>query len=383
MPDKHALLSASSAHRWLECTPSVRLEEEIPYEGSSSYAAEGTLAHSIAEWKVDRYLIPGIGTMSFCPEPQDEEMDRCTDMYKDFVEEEYKALLKETKDALLLTEQKLEFGEYVPEGFGTADCVIISDKTLEVIDFKYGKGVPVSADDNPQLRLYALGAYLRFSVLYDFEQVKTVIFQPRLDSVTSEYITTEALLEWADSFVKKRAELAYNGLGAFVVGDHCRFCRAAAICRARAEAAFNMLDSEEVHTTVPLLHDSEIPGILDRIPNAEAWIASIKEYAKDKAIREGVKWEGYKLVEARTQRKISDQIGAMAKLEEEGYSVEDVTNTKLKGLTELQKVLGKKKFEELLEPYIVKPQGEPTLVPESDKRPEINPVEEAFKEEIE
>lgn len=383
MPDKHALLSASSAHRWLECTPSVRLEEEIPYEGSSSYAAEGTLAHSIAEWKVDRYLIPGIGTMSFCPKPQDEEMDRCTDMYKDFVEEEYKVLLKETKDALLLTEQKLEFGEYVPEGFGTADCVIISDKTLEVIDFKYGKGVPVSADDNPQLRLYALGAYLRFSVLYDFEQVKTVIFQPRLDSVTSEYITTEALLEWADSFVKERAELAYKGLGAFVVGDHCRFCRAAAICRARAEAAFNMLDSEEVHTTVPLLHDSEIPGILDRIPNAEAWIASIKEYAKDKAIREGVKWEGYKLVEARTQRKISDQIGAMAKLEEEGYSVEDVTNTKLKGLTELQKVLGKKKFEELLEPYIVKPQGEPTLVPESDKRPEINPVEKAFKEEIE
>lgn len=383
MPDKHALLSASSAHRWLECTPSVRLEEEIPYEGSSSYAAEGTLAHSIAEWKVDRYLIPGIGTMSFCPEPQDEEMDRCTDMYKDFVEEEYKVLLKETKDALLLTEQKLEFGEYVPEGFGTADCVIISDKTLEVIDFKYGKGVPVSADDNPQLRLYALGAYLRFSVLYDFEQVKTVIFQPRLDSVTSEYITTEALLEWADSFVKKRAELAYKGEGAFVVGDHCRFCRAAAICRARAEAAFNMLDSEEVHTTVPLLDDSEIPGILDRIPNAEAWIASIKEYAKDKAIREGVKWEGYKLVEARTQRKISDQIGAMAKLEEEGYSVEDVTNTKLKGLTELQKVLGKKKFEELLEPYIVKPQGEPTLVPESDKRPEINPVEKAFKEEIE
>lgn len=383
MPDKHALLSASSAHRWLECTPSVRLEEEIPYEGSSSYAAEGTLAHSIAEWKVDRYLIGGIGTMPFCPEPQDEEMDRCTDMYKDFVEEEYKALLKETKDALLLTEQKLEFGEYVPEGFGTADCVIISDKTLEVIDFKYGKGVPVSADDNPQLRLYALGAYLRFSVLYDFEQVKTVIFQPRLDSVTSEYITTEALLEWADTFVKKRAELAYEGRGAFVVGDHCRFCRAAAICRARAEAAFDMLDSEEVHTTVPLLHDSEIPGILDRIPNAEAWIASIKEYAKDKAIREGVKWEGYKLVEARTQRKISDQIGAMAKLEEEGYSVEDVTNTKLKGLTELQKVLGKKKFEELLEPYIVKPQGEPTLVPESDKRPEINPVEKAFKEEIE
>ena len=383
MPDKHALLSASSAHRWLKCTPSVRLEEEIPYEGSSSYAAEGTLAHSIAEWKVDRYLIPGIGTMSFCPEPQDEEMDRCTDMYKDFVEEEYKVLLKETKDALLLTEQKLEFGEYVPDGFGTADCVIISDKTLEVIDFKYGKGVPVSADDNPQLRLYALGAYLRFSVLYDFEQVKTVIFQPRLDSVTSECITTEALLEWADSFVKKRAELAYKGLGAFVVGDHCRFCRAAAICRARAEAAFNMLDSEEVHTTVPLLHDSEIPGILDRIPNAEAWIASIKEYARDKAIREGVKWEGYKLVEARTQRKISDQIGVMAKLEEEGYSAEDVTNTKLKGLTELQKVLGKKKFEELLEPYIVKPQGEPTLVPESDKRPEINPVEKAFKEEIE
>ena len=370
----HALLSASSANRWLMCTPSMRLELTLPEEAESEYAKEGTLAHKLCETKLRKLK----GERKRIAKVSDPEMDKYTEMYKDFVEEEWNAMKAETKDAQLLIEQKLEFGDYVPDGFGTSDAVLISDKTLEVIDFKYGKGVPVNAKGNPQLRLYALGAYMRFSLLYDFDMVKTVVFQPRLDSVSSESITPNDLIEWGNDVVKPRAALAFAGEGEYVVGDHCRFCRASAICRARAEAAFEVIDKAD--TDPALIDDSEIPRILDRIPNAESWIDSIKKYAQAKAI-EGQTWEGYKLVEARTQRKIENPVAALEALEIEGYDVEDVTNTKLKGLSDLTKLLGKKKFEEVLGQYIVKPQGDPVLVPESDPRPEFNPIENAFKEE--
>ncbi len=378
MPGMHSKLGASSAHRWLVCTPSAALEATLPDEGSSPYAEEGTLAHSIAEWLVKRRMGEYQGITAH--PPKDEEMERCTEMYADFVEEELNALKAETPDALLLTEQHLSFDDYVPDGFGTADAVIVSDETLEVIDFKYGKGVPVNAQDNPQLRLYALGAYLRFSILYDFSQVKTVIFQPRLDAVTSETIKVEDLLDWADDYVKPRALMADKGEGEYVVGEHCRFCKARAVCRARAEEAFKVIDHEP--TDPPLLSPEEIPDILDKIPTAEAWIEAVKAYAKEQAVHEGVKWRGYKLVEARTQRRVSDPIAAVNALEAEGYDKEEVTNTKLKGLTDLQKILGKKKFDEVLGKYIEKPKGEPTLVPESDKRPEYSQVEDVFKEEM-
>ena len=380
MPGKHALLSASSSHRWLVCTPSMRLEETIAKESESTYAAEGTLAHSLCEWKVEHDVIGMKMYGRRRPKAQDEEMERCTDAYRDFIEEEWNALTSETKDAALLVEQKLEFDVYVPNGFGTSDAVLISDKTLEVVDFKYGKGVPVTAQDNPQLRLYALGAYLRFNSLYDFDEVKTVIFQPRLDSVTSETIKVDDLLNWAENYVKPRAKMAFDGEGEYEVGEHCRFCKAAAICRARAEEAFKVVDHEK--TDPPLLSDDEIPDILDKIPTAEAWIDAVKAYAKERAVKDGVKWRGYKLVEARTQRRITDQIAATDALLSNDYELEEFTNTKLKGLTDLQKLLGKKKFDEILSPYIEKPKGEPTLVPESDKRPEYNAIEEAFKEEI-
>ena len=354
----------------------MRLEQTLPDTGSSSYAAEGTIAHSIAEWKVKNLIEED----NERPALFDEEMERCTDMYRDFIEEEWTALKAETPDALLLTEQELRFDEYVPDGFGTSDAVLMSDKTLEVVDFKYGKGVPVVASDNPQLRLYALGAYLKFSVLYDFDEVKTVIFQPRLDSITSETIGVDALVEWAEQYVKPRAKMAYEGEGDYKVGEHCRFCKAAAICRARAEEAFKVIDHEQ--TDPPLLSPDEIPDILDKIPTAEAWIEAVKAYAREQAVHEGVKWRGYKLVEARTQRRITDPIAAVDALEAEGYDKEDVTNTKLKGLTELQKLLGKKKFDEVLGEFIEKPRGEPTLVPENDKRPEYSQIEEVFKEEM-
>lgn len=376
MPSSHAMLSASSSHRWLVCTPSMRLEQTLPEEVDSSWAAEGTRAHGLAERKLRKIL----RQTKRIRHEDDEEMERCTDTYVDFVEEEWNVLKAKTKDAALLIEQMLEFDDYVPDGYGTADAVILSDTVLEVIDFKYGKGVPVNAKENPQLRLYALGAYLSFHTVFEFTEVKTVIYQPRLDLITSETISVDDLLKWGEEYVKPRAKMAYAGEGEYVVGDHCRFCKAAAICRARAEEAFKVIDHEQVDP--PLLDDSEIPDILDKIPNAESWIEAIKAYARTKAVQEGVKWRGYKLVEARTQRRITDQIAASNAMEDAGYDREDFTNTKLKGLTDLQKLLGKRKFEEILGGYIEKPKGDPTLVPESDKRPEYNPVEEAFKEEV-
>lgn len=376
MPSSHAMLSASSSHRWLVCTPSMRLEQTLPEEVDSSWAAEGTRAHGLAERKLRKIL----RQTKRIRHEDDEEMERCTDTYVDFVEEEWNVLKAKTKDAALLIEQMLEFDDYVPDGYGTADAVILSDTVLEVIDFKYGKGVPVNAKENPQLRLYALGAYLSFHTVFEFTEVKTVIYQPRLDLITSETISVDDLLKWGEEYVKPRAKMAYAGEGEYVVGDHCRFCKAAAICRARAEEAFKVIDHEQVDP--PLLDDSEIPDILDKIPNAESWIEAIKAYARTKAVQEGVKWRGYKLVEARTQRRITDQIAASNAMEDAGYDKEDFTNTKLKGLTDLQKLLGKRKFEEILGAYIEKPKGDPTLVPESDKRPEYNPVEEAFKEEV-
>lgn len=376
MPSKHALLGASSAHRWLECPPSARLCENIP-NPSSVYAKEGTQAHSVCEWKLNKLLNPKYKTKK--PAVADAEMENCTDAYRDFIEEELNAALAKTKDARLFIEQQLDFQDYVPEGFGTSDAVIIDDDTLHVVDFKYGKGVPVSAEDNPQLRLYALGAYLALGSIYDFEYVKTTVFQPRLDSIESETLTVEDLLNWAYNYVKPRAKLAYAGEGEFKVGDHCRFCRAGGNCRARAVEAFSVIEMSE--TEPALIDDSEIPAILDKLDSAEKWIKAVREYAEEKAIHEGVHWDGYKIVEGRSIRKISNQLAAVDLLEKEGFNLDEVTTTTLKGITDLERTLGKSKFNSLLGHLVVKPAGAPKLVKETDKRPEYNPGKEAFKEE--
>lgn len=375
MPDRHALLGPSSSERWLSCPPSARLEEQFP-NTSTVYTQEGTLAHSYAEQKLTA-LIEG-RDVSRDTEVND-EMWECTEEYRDFVEEEYNEAKAKTKDARLLVEQELDFADYVPEGFGTSDAVIVSDNVLEVIDFKYGKGVPVSAEANTQLRLYALGAYLALSPLYDFDTVKMAIFQPRIKYITTDSISVSDLLEWAETYVRPRAELAFKGEGEFSVGDHCRFCRASAVCRARAEVAFGVIEASE--DSVDTLTDEEIAGVLDKLDTAEEWIASIRAYTQAKAINEGYKWPGYKLVESRTQRKITDPIKALDILSANGFDAEDVTNVKLKGLSELERIVGKKRFNELLDGLVEKPQGQPTLVKETDRRPEINPIELAFKEE--
>lgn len=374
MPDRHALLSPSSSERWIACPPSARLEEQFP-NVSTVFTQEGTLAHSLAEQKLNAFLQ---GTNIEYTDEWTDEMWDCTEEYRDLVEEELNAAKSKTPDARLLVEQELEFEDYVPEGFGTSDAVIVSDSVLEVIDFKYGKGVPVSAENNSQLRLYALGAYLALSVLYDFDTVKMIIFQPRLHSVTTDTISATELLDWAENVVKPAAELADKGEGEFCVGDHCRFCRASAICRARAEVAFGVIDISQRDT----LSDEEIANVLDKLDTTEEWIASIRAYTQAKAINEGYKWPGYKLVEGRTTRKITNPIAALDRITAAGFDMEDVTNIKLKGLSELEKILTKKRFAELVGDLVEKPQGQPTLVKESDRRPEINPIEYAFKEEL-
>ena len=337
MPDKHAILAPSAAHRWLVCTPCAQLEATLPQE-TSEYAREGTLAHSLCEHKLRIWLDHEAAYTAYSTTGVPGEMNEMTDRYADYVIEELIAQRANTPDAKLLVEVPLDFTGYVPDSFGTSDVVIVSDDTLIVIDFKYGKGVRVDAEGNPQLRLYALGAYLALNEIYDFTKVRTVVFQPRLDHIDSEDLTVESLLLWAREVVKPRAEMASKGEGPYQPGEHCRFCRAAAVCRARAEEAFKVVD--KASELPPTLADEEIAAVLGKLDATEAWIKSIREYALDKAVKEGKHWPGYKLVEARTLRKIGDQVAALDRLEQAGYDKDDVTNVKLKGLTELPRLLG-------------------------------------------
>ena len=284
-----------------------------------------------------------------------------------------------TPDAKLLIEHEFNLSDFAPESFGTSDAVIVGDDVLEVIDFKYGKGVRVDAEGNSQLRLYALGTYSDLSELYDFTVVKTVIVQPRLDHISVEVISVEELLNWAKEVITPAVQDIERGEVEYVIGDHCRFCKAAGTCRARAEDAFQVIDKTD--TKPALLSDEEIPAILDKLDNVEKWITALRQYAEDKAILEGKHWEGYKLVESRTVRKIEDQLRALQVLEKAGFNAEEVTTVKLKGIGELEKILGKPRFNELLGTLTVKPVGAPTLVKESDKRPEYIKIENTFKED--
>lgn len=376
MPSKHALLSASKAERWLNCPPSMRLELTVEKERTSSpYAEEGTRAHALCEMKLKQHF----GWDAEPCEPDDDAMDEYTTQYVDFVVEEYNENLKTTPDAKLFVELELKLDEYVPEGFGTSDAVIVSDSKLEVIDFKYGQGITVKAKDNPQLMLYALGSYLDLSTLYCFDTVKMTIFQPRIDNIDSYEIPLQTLIDWAENVVKPTARMAFDGEGEYRVGDHCKYCDAAAICRARAEEAFNIIDAEQA--TPPLLDDSEIPAILDKLDATEAWIKAIRQYALDRAVKDGVEWKGYKIVAGQSRRKITDPIAASKRFEAMGYALEDYTTTSLKGITELEKLCGKKVFNEKVADLVVKPEGAPKLVAITDKRPAISPLASIFSEE--
>lgn len=386
MPGTHAKLSASGAKRWMSCTPSVALEEQFP-ESSSAYADEGTFAHKLAELIIN-YNLHNMKKAEFNKQFEalkknplyNQEMQDYIDDYIRQVWEfqnEAKALCK---DYIVLTEQKLDFSEYVEDGWGTGDVVIIADKMLHVIDLKYGKGVGVSAEDNPQLRLYGIGALAAFDMLYDIETVKMTICQPRLEMTTSEELSVEDLKAWGENEVKPKAALATAGEGEFVVGDHCRFCKAKAICRARAE--YNLELTKMEFSMPELLTDEEIGEVLRKAEQLANWVTDITEWALAEAIN-GKKWEGWKLVEGRSNRKYSDEIKVADTLKTAGYDEAVLYEKKLYGITAMEKLVGKKNFESLLNELIIKPQGKPTLVPLTDKRPEISSAQSAqddFKE---
>lgn len=373
MPKKHAYLSASSAYRWMRCTRSPDMCSDIK-ERDSPYAKEGTDAHSLCEHKV----LAALGRDS--PDPTedldcfDREMDECSDEYRNFVMEQAAEAGKLCPDPLVLVEERLDFSRWVPDAFGTGDCVIVADGILTVIDFKYGVGVLVSAEGNPQMRCYALGALDAFGSLYDIQTVRMCIFQPRRDNVSISEISVEELLRWAEEELTPKAQLAYNGEGEFTAGDHCIFCVAKAVCRARAE--YNLELARYELETPDRLEESEIAGILARIDGLTAWASDIKDYALAQALA-GTKYRGFKVVEGRSVRKYTDEAAVAKAVKDAGY---DPYEQKVLGITAMTKLLGKKRFAELLDGLVYKPPGKPVLAPESDKRPEMDNIEDAFSD---
>jgi hypothetical protein len=364
----------------MSCTPSVALEEHFP-ESTSTYADEGTFAHSLAELIIN-YNLHNMKKPEFNKKFEvlkknqyySQDMQDYIDDYVRQIWEFTNEAKARCKDVIVLTEQRLDFSEYVEDGYGTGDVVIIADQMLHVIDLKYGKGVGVSAEDNPQLRLYGIGALAAFDMIYDVSTVKTTIIQPRLEMTTSEELSVEDLKTWAENEVRPRAALAMAGEGNFVVGDHCKFCKAKAICRARVD--YNLELTKMEFSLPDLLQDEEIGEVLRKAEQLANWVTDITEYALAEAIN-GKKWDGWKLVEGRSNRKYADDIKVADKLKGAGYDEAVLFEKKLYGITAMEKLIGKKKFTELLDSLIEKPQGKPTLVDAKDKRPEISSTQSA------
>lgn len=388
MPDIHARLSASGAKKWINCPGSIQLEENFE-DKPSQFAEEGTNAHALGEAKI-RLATKEYNRTKYHNAIRNleitEDMEDYAESYKNYVIERYNSALQKTPDAILMLEQRLDFSNYVPDGFGTGDAVIIAEGKLEIIDLKYGKGVEVSAVDNPQLRLYALGAYEAFDMLYGFDTVEMTIYQPRLDNISSESISVAELLEWGES-VKKAAQLANDdSITECVAGKHCDtgFCKARPVCRAYAEERQKMAVYD--FRSPAKLTVAEIADIIEQSAALEKWAKLVCDYALEQAYKHGVEYPGYKVVEGRSNRKYSKPDSEVAKiLTDNGYQESDILVHKLKGITDIEKLLGKKTFAEVLGSYVVKPPGKPTLVCSEDKRPAINSAmqaQEDFKNDI-
>lgn len=369
----HAVLSASASSRWLACPPSAKLNAEIP-DTTTDYAREGTCAHELAEYKVNKLLGIEAKDPTENLDFYDSEMEDCTESYAQYIAEQ----ISKYSDPVVMVEQRLDFSRYVPGGFGTGDCIIVADDVLTVIDYKHGKGVPVSAENNSQMMLYALGALKLFDSLYDIKEICMVIFQPRIENVSESVISVSDLLHWAENELKPKAELAAKGEGKFCAGEHCRFCKVKATCRKRAE--YNLTLAQYDFAPAATLEDREIEAILEKADVLTAWAADVKEYALSQALA-GKQWAGYKVVEGRSNRKYTDEKAvaeAVRAIGENPYSEPEIL-----GITAMTKLLGgKKKFDELLSKYVCKPQGKPTLVPASDKRKAWNPAQNEFKGEF-
>ena len=375
MANKHAVLSASSSHRWLACPPSALLcakEKDKP----SDFALQGTDAHTLCEHKLKIALgqqsKDSVENLTF----YDEEMVECTDMYAQYVMEQLSEAKGICKDPIVLIEQHLDFSQWVPDGFGTGDCVLVSDDTLTVIDFKYGLGILVDTENNPQMMCYALGALSLFDGIYDIKDITMTIFQPRREHISTFTISKEELLSWAENTLAPTAKLAAKGEGDYKAGEHCQFCKVKATCRKRAE--YNLMLARYDFEMPANLEDEEIEVILLKADELVSWINDIKEYALKQAIS-GKEWNDWKLVEGRSVRKYVDDKAVAETVENAGF---DPYEKKVIGITAMTKMLGKSKFEELLSGLIEKPQGKPTLVPMSDKRPTMKKTaKDDFKEE--
>ena len=373
MSVKHALLSASSAHRWISCPPSALLSKKFE-DSSSSFAQEGTDAHTLAQHKLEKLL--GLPTrdptesLSF----YDEEMKDHAENYAAFVLEQVEKAKETCVDPQVLIEQKLDFSRYVPEGFGHVDCLIIADGTLTVIDYKYGLGIKVSSERNPQMFCYALGGLALFDGIYDIDNVRLVIYQPRRENISEYSISKSELIQWAEDVLSPTAELASKGEGEYKAGEHCQFCKAKATCRKRAEHNLELAKYDfEVPAT--LAHD-EIAAILTKADELVSWVSDVKEYALKEALN-GTKFEGFKLVAGRSNRKYTDEAAAADLVIAAG---KDPYEKKLLGITAMTALLGKKAFEDILGGLTYKPPGKPVLVTADDKRPEFNSAYEDFDE---
>lgn len=386
----HALLSASKAARWLSCTPSARLEDEFGEAKTSPYAQEGTLAHELAELYLKRDVLQVLTEKEFDSalehiESDDlfnEEMLDVVPIYTDYCAAQYAEAQANSKLAIMDVEQKLDLTEYVPEAFGTADCVVINDGVMEVIDLKYGKGVAVSPVQNKQLMLYGLGALQIYECLYDINEVRLTICQPRINNIQSWQLSVEELKKWAEEELKPKAKIAFEGKGELNAGDWCRFCLVKNRCRKLYEKQVEIAKYEFADPN--FLTDDEISDIVKRGPQLVEWLNSITAYAQEKAVNEGKEWPGLKVVEGISRRKWADEDKAADAIAQRfpELSEDELYNMKLKPISSIEKIVGKKRFAELLSDIVIKPQGKPTLVPIEDKRPAmgIAQAKEDFKE---
>ena len=363
-PNSHAVLSASSSHRWLHCNPSARLELEFE-DRETSAASEGTAAHALCEHKLKRRL--KLRSDRPVSHWDNDEMEQYTDEYVDFVMEQVIRERRRDENTQVLIEQRLDFSCFVPDGYGTGDCLIVSKGRLHIIDFKYGQGVLVEAEDNPQMKLYALGALEQFGEQYQIKKVKMTIFQPRRENVSTWETTAFKLKTWAKKDLKPKAERAFKGEGEYCPGEWCLFCKAAVKCRARAEDKLRLAQTE--FKLPPLLTDSGIEPVLAKLRDLVQGEAENQPYALQAALG-GKEWSGFKLVEGRSVRKYADEGAVAQAAKAAGYS--DIYKQSLISITEMERLMGKKDFEKILGGLVVKPQGKPALVPETDKRPAIN-----------
>ena len=381
MAGKHAILSPSAAHRWMNCTAAPLLEKDVEDKGST-FAEEGTLAHAYCAKKLKEFLGLSVDDENaeiaqLAEKYHSGEMDEYTDTYKTIVLEKFNAARTKTKDAQLLVEVKLDFSHYVPDAFGTSDAIIIADGVMEVIDFKYGKGVKVSAVENPQMMIYALGACDLFNFEYNIQKVRMTIVQPRIDNLSEFEINATDLINWTVDELQPKAKEAYAG-GKQKPGEWCQFCKVKAKCKALATTCVN---AQQLNQDPKLISKEEMErNILPLLSTFKTWLSGVEEYSLQQAL-DGVQYQGFKIVEGRSIRKITDQSAVMELLGKEGFAKESyIKPTELRSITDLEKLIGKKRFGTLCADYINKPQGKPTLVPESDKRPAFNQAADDFKD---